>query len=77
MPEEYRIWKDKIDAIEAKKKQVGDHGHSKSHAAAASERSSSAAASADSGAATTNTEKSRKQRFLFSDTTYTSFSSNN
>ena len=63
MPEEYRIWKEKIDAIEAKKNKVGDRGNSKSHAAAASGSFSAAVGSAEGGAATTNTEKSRKQRF--------------
>lgn len=65
MPEEFRIWKEKIDAIEAKKKQVVDHGHSKSHqhhhAAAASSAAAGVSAEGSSNT-TTNTEKSRKQR---------------
>ena len=65
MPEEFRIWKEKIDAIEAKKKQVPDHGHSKSHHHAAAAASSTAAGvSADGSTTTANTEKSRKQRFI-------------
>lgn len=68
MPEEFRIWKEKIDAIEAKKKQVPDHGHSKSHhhaaAAAAAASSTAAGVSADGSTTTANTEKSRKQRFI-------------